>query len=516
VADAIVKVDVERRVKEDEAESYGIVDRSDKSETKTDADGRFTVSIPEKAIADRTPLATTEARITIKHPNYVSYWNSINAAELAKKPVSDGFPEFRAVKLIPGRRITGRVVGPDGNPMKDVQLYQGFRYQITIPAASTLEEVFISDLPKTDESGRFAFNAPIGAALKLEFRALKSARKYHDVPADKTDLGDIRIAPGIRVSGQVLDAQGVPVRLIAVNTPAVPSPENQPNFTETTDKDGRFRTDELAPGTYQAVVGDFFHDEDGKPTGYNSRLAPGLYVPFPFEIRDDQPAPELTLRTVPHATFVAKLTTTRPELKPRETAGKQATDEEMKNAMNEFGLRVANLGVKGSYEGAPWVGGNSHLHFSDDMKTYTVRVPKGLVDARLDFGNVVQRFRLGPDAPELFGTSYRLAKVDADLPAITLRRYRETTLKVSLATPDGKPASASKFEAHYVREPAMLAAGVVFDTPLLQAAFEGGTARLSVLPDEEIALTVPGSSAVSVKLSEGETGTVTLTVPGAK
>jgi hypothetical protein len=145
-----------------------------------------------------------------------------------------------------------------------------------------------------------------------------------------------------------------------------------------------------------------------------------------------------------------------------------------------------------------------------------VRVPKGLVDARLDFGNVVQRFRLGPDAPELFGTSYRLAKVDADLLAITLRRYRETTLKVTLATPDGKPAAASKFEAHYVREPAMLAAGVVFDTPLLQAAFEGGTARLSVLPDEEIALTVLGTSAVSVKLSEEETRNVTLTVPGAK
>jgi hypothetical protein len=162
------------------------------------------------------------------------------------------------------------------------------------------------------------------------------------------------------------------------------------------------------------------------------------------------------------------------------------------------------------------VGGNSHLHFSDDMQTYTVRVPKGLVDARLDFGNVVQRFRLGPDVPELFGTSYRLAKVDADLPTITLRRYRKRTLKVTLATPDGKPAAASTFEAHYVRERAILAAGVVFDSPLLQAAFEGGTTRLSVLPDEEIALTVSGSSVVSVKLSEDKTRTVTMTVPGAK
>jgi hypothetical protein len=224
----------------------------------------------------------------------------------------------------------------------------------------------------------------------------------------------------------------------------------------------------------------------------------------------------LSLRPVPHITLIAKLTTTRLEPKPRQATGKEATDAETKNLMYEFSQRMAGLSVNGTYAGTRWLSGSSYLNFSDELKTCTVRVPTGLVDARLDFGTVVQRFRLGPDAPELFGPSYRLTKVDTDLPSITIRRYRETTLKISLSSPEGKPAAAPKLEAHYVREPAMLAAGVIFDSPPLQAAVEGNTAQLSVLPDEEIALMVPGSESVRVTLSEGETRAVTLTVPTAK
>ncbi len=503
VADAVVKVEIERRVKQNADDEQDIPESNVERESKTDADGRFTVSIPEKAISDHTPLATTSATVWIKHPKYVTYWDSIRPSELAEKPLSDTFPACRNAKLFPARRIVGRLLGPDGKPLRDVQLYQA--------AALHTRENGIFDLPRTDESGKFAFNVHVGTALKLEFRALQSSRKYYDVPADQTDLGDIRITPGIRVSGRVLDGKGAPVALVSVTTPAVPNPDAQPNFIETTDKDGRFQTDELPPGKYQAIVGDFSHDENGKNTHLYIRHAPGLYLPVPFEIREGQPVPELTLRPVAHVTFVAKLTTSRPRQKEPDDDGKPPTEAESEAYWREWGLQAASLSVKGIYKGAAW---ESHLNllmdFSDEGKTCTIRVPKGLVDARLELMHP-QRFQLGPSAPELFGAAYRLGKVDAEPPTITLRRYRDTTLKLVWKSEGGQP----KCEAHYTREPAMRAAGVIFDVPLLPVTFEKNEAQLSVLPDEEIELTVPGAEPLRVKLSEGETRVVTLSAPAS-
>ena len=71
-----------------------------------------------------------------------------------------------------------------------------------------------------------------------------------------------------------------------------------------------------------------------------------------------------------------------------------------------------------------------------------------------------------------------------------------------------------RVKARYVREPAMRAAGVVFESPLLEPSVFDGEFRYIVLPGEEIELSAvaPGNDTAEarVTLAEGETREVTL------
>jgi hypothetical protein len=498
VADAIVTFGVEQRTNEDGEEEY---DAFDSHDTKTDQDGRFTVRVPEKYLPDSSPKRKLDVRVTIKHPRYVTYYDTADAREIAAKGVSDAFPAFHAVKLVPARALTGRLLGADGTPLAKVTIYKQYDMNAWPRDA---------EFPVTGEDGRFSAKAPMHTALKLEFRTSESARIYHDVGPDQTDLGNVRVKRGEKIIGRIVDADGMPVPWISVTTPPMPDAGKQPNFVYTTDKDGRFESDGLPPGTYLVKVGGIHRTEDGKSSPTAVKDAPGVYVPFPVVVRDAQAVPELTLRPVESVRFIATLAGPLPKTDPRRDPVKVLPPGGDAVALAAAYQDEPVIGVKGNYRGVEWVSQYSFAAAAEQPGTYTVHVPKGLTDATLFLG-IGRWFQLDANSPELFGTSYRVGQVDSDRLDIRVRPYRLTTISIVVVAP--RPDQV-KVSVRYLREAEMKAAGAVFDALPPQSPDKDGKVRLWVLPgaELEVSATAPGSPTASarVRLTEGETREVSL------
>ena len=495
VADAVVTFGVEQRTNEDGEEEFDAFDAHD---TKTAQDGRFTVVVPEKYLPDPSAKRKLDVRVTIKHPRYVTYFDTAEAREIATKGISDVFPAFCAVKLVPARTLTGRLLGADGTPLPKVTIYKQYDYN-TWPRDA--------EFPVTGEDGRFSAKAPLHTALKLEFRTSESARIYHDVGPDQTDLGDVRVMRGEMITGRVVDADGQPVPWISVTAPPKSNAGNQPNFVYTTDKEGRFQSDGLAPGTYLVTVGGIYRTEDGKRSFTAVKDAPGVYIPFPVVIRQGQSVPELTVRPVESVRFTARLFGPLPAA---DTAKGTATDNDPAALAAAYQDEPA-IGVKGKYHGVEWASQYSFSAGAEESGRYTVFVPKGLTDATLIILGRVHRFRLDAKSPELFGPAYHIGRVDVDRLDIQVRPHRATTILVVAGAP--RPDEI-KVTMQYLRQAEMQTAGVVFEPTPPQSPQADGKLLLLVLPGEDLVIsaTAPDNATATarVKVAEGETREVPL------
>ena len=132
MAGAVVAFGVEQRTDEDGKEDY---DSFDTHKTQTNQDGRFTVMVAEKYLPDPSPLRKLDVRVTIDHPRYVTYWNTADTRQIAKNGISDTFPEFHAVKLLPARKLTGRLLDADGKPVAKAAIYKQYDYAAWPPDA---------------------------------------------------------------------------------------------------------------------------------------------------------------------------------------------------------------------------------------------------------------------------------------------------------------------------------------------------------------------------------------------
>ncbi len=509
VADAAVNFQVEASKDEEGQDEHGTFDRA---ETRTDADGRFTVLVAERYLPDPAPKRQLSVRVTIHRPGYLNYWDTANTREIVERGVSDRFPEFRAVKLVPAREVFGRLLGPDGQPLPGVTIYK--RYDMT-----NLDDYpRDSDFPETDADGRFRFNVPAKTGFKAEFRAARVAENLFDFRADQTDLGDVRLSRGARIAGRIVDAAGKPIHYISLTARLATAPPPMSITSYETNENGHYETSDLAPGKYLVQVGDIFKDEDGKSTVIALKDAPGVYIARTVELkRDGQPATDVDFRPAEQVLFTARLTTTKPQPKPEDDKpgkGEELTDNERAGrALLEAFSFIPLFSVRGKIEGVEWANPLSWAA-AEVPNSYTRPIPKGLTDATLELSFMVQRFRLRPDGPELFGPAYRLGRVDAGLPEIQFRRYATTILKPRFGPPGSKPPDGLKIEARYVREPEMIALGVLFQDPTPTPIGAGATLIYSVLPDEEVELTAtaPGLAPTSarVKLVEGETREVRL------
>ena len=155
-----------------------------------------------------------------------------------------------------------------------------------------------------------------------------------------------------------------------------------------------------------------------------------------------------------------------------------------------------------------------------------LRVPKGLADVTMDFGQMVQRFQLDEGSPKLFGFGIHLDRIDRDLTGIKLCRYRDTTLKVHVHVAGPVPGGKlpGNVQVHYVREKEMRDAGAILASGTLPFLREDSTdislSSYPVLPDEEIEVSAAFRGMKTpidrVRLKEGEVRELTIPLTGAR
>jgi hypothetical protein len=525
----------------------------------TDAEGRFVMQIPQKLLSGFQEGCRADYRVHVTHPQYGEIFKSQTLASLQELGLiaKDGsvvkqgqqpghadegtLAEIQEIAIPAARTLSGRLLGKDGSPLHDVPIYcnDAMGFMVTVGS------------PKSDMEGRFRFNVPAKQTVKLEFRTAEFGRNYTTATGDQTDLGDIRAVEGMKVRGQIFDAAGIPIARIRANTPSFPDETAQPNFVYTTDANGWFTTDVLAPGEYQAVVGALKTSDSsgaelvGPP--------PDLYLPVRFKVQSGTPVADLTLRPAPATQVIVTLISSVPvtsadesphvldplfwqvtmEKSNRERAkqiseGKEPPAFFFKGNLKEqhamalgwiLGFaRIPSVVVNGKLSDQPWTRTPNFLEL--EPPTYSVKAPRDLTDVTFEPSNYVQHLQVG-SGPKLFGRAIRIPKFDSDRFEMTIHRYQPTTLKVVFvdadsqqitlkedALPDGLSVSAK-----YLREDEVRQAGGIFESSetLMSRAILDNTVLHFVLPGEEIELTVKSQSTPAVRrftLKDGETRTV--------
>jgi len=523
----------------------------------TDAEGRFAMRIPQKLLSGFKDGFRADYRIHVTREGYSELFDSqshSNLVELGfvdadgivlKQGTAPGAGDARAVSRIqqlalqPARTLSGRLFSKDGQPLHKVSIYCNNMMGLHVTTG----------FPKTDEEGRFSFNVPSKQKVKLEFRTAEFGRNYTVVKPDQTDLGDIRAVEGVRVRGQVLDAAGKPLASVRVTTPSFPDESAQPNFIYTTDANGWFATDALAPGEYQAVVGSMKSSDSGDAALIGPPV--DLYLPILFRVKSGEPIADLIQRPASATRLNFTLTSSVPPVsegelphvldplfwrltqeKAQREREKQMPDqapqpffqgnaeEQQKIALGWIShfAGIPSVTVKGQLPDQAWTRVPNIVEL--DAKTYSIKVPRDLRDIVFQPSEYVQHFQIG-SGPRLFGKSIRSPRFDQDQIDVTIYRYQPTTLKVVVVDAEGMPVALKEesssegpsVRARYVRDDEVREAGGIFESSesLMARGILDGAIMHFVLPGEEIELTVTTSSGPAARrltLRDGETRTV--------
>lgn len=134
-----------------------------------------------------------------------------------------------------GVRMTGRVTGPNGEPLDGASLYVGFSPH----AYNRVDAVAHAD-------GAFAFpNVPTGKQiLVVQYGGMAPARRVLEIPEESPDLSgvDVQLESGHFAGGQVVDDAGTPLANAVVSLLIGGEDVRQ---RVTTGPDGRFRLEAL-------------------------------------------------------------------------------------------------------------------------------------------------------------------------------------------------------------------------------------------------------------------------------
>jgi protocatechuate 3,4-dioxygenase beta subunit len=254
------------------------------------SDAKIHVSIWEmegvKEYANRHYITDEEGRSEVARPRHLRImrmWPAkdghvplfVNFAE-GKHEEGRLIPDEYEFRLQKGRRLSGRIVDEQGNPISKAKVQ--VRVMVDEPAWGANPDAIIStwlasggNAAVTDSSGRWSINnapAPPDKDKKdFEFRL----QVTHPDFAGDTQWGELQqqqgittadlragdatltLDPGVALSGQVIDPEGKPVQnglVVWSDHPYWAEGVNETQF----DESGRFKTRHLAPGEYPITV----------------------------------------------------------------------------------------------------------------------------------------------------------------------------------------------------------------------------------------------------------------------
>lgn len=371
------------------------------------------------------------------------------------------------VKIVLGSGITafGHVVDAEGKPLPDAR--------VTLTSARSMRFPVT-----TDAAGRFEVKVVEPGKLTLRARrpGFSPASRPAEIPAGtlRFDLGTVELAAAIGVEGEVTDTHGTPIAGAVVESNlrefdpfqwaedlASPQPEVK------TGPDGRFRLDDLPPGTpVQLWI---------EREGYIPLKVPGVEAPLKAPLH-------LEMRTA-------------------------------------RGLSGRVVGPDGEPVGGAALSRVQESHTGGSAQTSEIEV--GLTDAGGSFQ--VSGFEPGPNDLRVTAEGYATKTVrgvtipaDRDLEGLEVVLGRGIILQVRVLSADGGPVANARVRVSLDRAPKAEEIGSLFRMPRMQTDERGtcqgelpqpGPYRVVASVDQRAASATvqaaPGSTAVEIRFPTG-------------
>ncbi|MEZ6031461.1 MAG: M56 family metallopeptidase [Planctomycetaceae bacterium] len=252
-------------------------------ETTSDASGRYTIDV---AGLGPQPSRYCFGAGRVDKSGYAqgssSSWPSIEDVAAGK--------EIRAVKLTPGRRITGQIVDASGAAVG------GFAKAV---AVTDSESHWSSNGTTLDASGQLEIDIPLNANAMIVVYAKDHAPTFVSIPPDQNDVGQILLSDGTLVTGRVVDrddkpATGVVVRLDSLDM-TLRGIAMSWSRVALTDADGKFSLEPAAGDCRISVLPfSFFRDRIGGDESIVGRTPP-LILPTELKLPAERGIQEVLL-----------------------------------------------------------------------------------------------------------------------------------------------------------------------------------------------------------------------------
>jgi beta-lactamase regulating signal transducer with metallopeptidase domain/protocatechuate 3,4-dioxygenase beta subunit len=466
---------------------------------KTDADGKYTFTIPPEQVAKRYLYI----ELDVEAPGYAprSHFGYALSMILKNEKIG-GRPFFENVDMRAAKEITGVVKTPDGKPAAGVKI---LAYSNT-DKRDVFEYGSFADC-KTDKDGAFRLWLITPGPAVFWILPEKYAPSTHGLKGDKRgDLGTYTLQEGITFKGTVLDAKGKPLAGVNVNAEPTERNEEIPNIPVadairrscmSNDK-GEFEMAPLPPGTYQVKPDEWVADstkEDRK-----KHPVPAVFLGKKITLKNGEKPELLEVRAVPHVVIEAQYIDT----KGKHTRGHECFIFGQLDGLNWFGQGKADA--------------DGHI---------VAQIPHGLENVQVDLmtnEHGVLRHRMKKDEPLSNKRKLMLGTVNDDVKGIEIIRYTAPILLVKVTPIDGtKPAKiavTADYEDGKGQHEGKLTPIDGLPSDVFFEKQEDGRFRSSqLLPDEEVTVIAHAdgyeSKPMKLKLPEGESKEIELVLEKA-
>ena len=173
----------------------------------TDENGRYTVDVSDLGKQpSRFCIGVQKADKRGFTQGGSEFWPSLGSVAVLR------IIELEAVKLSPGRKITGQILGSNENPIRAV---------VKAWARSTKsEQTWLSSGIGVGDDGNIEIDVPTNSDAELAIYAADHSPLFVSVLPDQSDVGEITLSPGKIISGRVLDLHNQPAKGVVVELKA--------------------------------------------------------------------------------------------------------------------------------------------------------------------------------------------------------------------------------------------------------------------------------------------------------